>query len=232
LEEMEAVRSLEEACAVVSKGEGPFECLRVEVGGVVPSEQQLVTIRGGIRDESGKLELVGIAGEHRAGVINSLVLAGFWNPSVVESTVVANVPPCAKDSSVPLGALFSVGAGDNAVGDDEEDLIDEEDIIPSEQLRASGNECGPNVDGAPSRGTRKPCKNCSCGLAEQLEEETASKAEATPSGIAPAPPGKSSCGNCYLGDAFRCAGCPYLGMAPFKPGEKVQINADLLASDL
>jgi len=95
---------------------------------------------------------------------------------------------------------------------DEDTLLDESDLLKPDpkSLRVCG-----------TTGKRKACKDCSCGLREELD----SGKEPTTKSFS------SSCGSCYLGDAFRCASCPYLGMPAFKPGQKValsdrQLNAD------
>ncbi|KAM9568399.1 anamorsin-B isoform 1-T1 [Salvelinus alpinus] len=102
----------------------------------------------------------------------------------------------------------------NDMDDDDVDLVDSDALLDADDLKKpdaaslKAPSCG---DGTTKK--KKACKNCSCGLAEELEQE--SKVVQTISQP------KSACGSCYLGDAFRCASCPYLGMPAFKPGEKV-----------
>lgn len=89
---------------------------------------------------------------------------------------------------------------------------------------------------------RRACKDCTCGLAERLATEDADKRAEADKTLASfklaaddltevdfTVQGKvGSCGNCSLGDAFRCDGCPYIGLPPFKPGEEVRLlNNDI-----
>ena len=98
---------------------------------------------------------------------------------------------------------------------DEDDLLDDEDKVKPdpESLRVCG-----------TTGRRKACKDCSCGLREELEAEGGQTKPIKKTVT-------SSCGSCYLGDAFRCASCPYLGMPAFKPGEKIQLSDRQLKAD-
>ena len=106
------------------------------------------------------------------------------------------------------------------------------EIIPT--INIPGKVCG-------TTGKRKACKDCSCGLREELDAgNEVKKKDFT-----------SSCGSCYLGDAFRfvrqlfnpildnkiclncrCGSCPYLGMPAFNPGDKITLSERQLNPDL
>jgi len=116
--------------------------------------------------------------------------------------------------SVPLKKKTQQVVTISVEDEDEDDLINEEDLLddavlapPPEMGARTAMTNGDDCDG------RKPCDNCTCGRAEQQDgQSTTKKVEKTePS---------SSCGKCALGDAFRCASCPYLGKPAFKPGEE------------
>lgn len=137
---------------------------------------------------------------------------------------------------------------------DSDDLIDESTLLDDDGSFVRQVFVPPAC--APKAGKRRrACKDCSCGLAERLEAEDAAKrskadrdlktlhANGTSGingGSAPVMLGEDdlneldftvkgkvgSCGNCALGDAFRCDGCPYIGLPAFKPGEEVRLMND------
>ncbi|KAK3196181.1 electron carrier [Lecanicillium sp. MT-2017a] len=140
--------------------------------------------------------------------------------------------------SAPAGVGFVDFSDDLDLDDDE--IIDEDTLMTEDDLKRPINipaECQPK----PGK-RRRACKDCTCGLAERLATEDADKRAEADKTLASfklaaddltevdfTVQGKvGSCGNCSLGDAFRCDGCPYIGLPPFKPGEEVRLlNNDI-----
>nr|SVE80435.1 EOG090X0FGQ [Daphnia magna] len=166
-----------------------------------------------------------IFGKEKSDRISAdLKLAGFCNIIVepTENSFSAQTPNFEVGSSSRLAfAKPTVWSLSDNLVDDQIELINEDDLLDEKGLKKPEAEtlrvCG-------TTGKRKACKDCSCGLAEELEAGQPVK-PTTKSAT-------SSCGSCYLGDAFRCASCPYLGMPAFKPGEKIQLSERQLNPDL
>ncbi|KAF7145261.1 hypothetical protein RHSIM_Rhsim04G0081000 [Rhododendron simsii] len=107
---------------------------------------------------------------------------------------------------------------------DDMDLIDEDSLLTEEDLKKPQL---PTIGDCEVGSTRKACKNCTCGRAE--EEEKVQKLGPTMDQLDNP---QSACGSCGLGDAFRCSTCPYKGLPPFKLGEKVTLSGNFLTADI
>ncbi|KAI1629867.1 cytokine-induced anti-apoptosis inhibitor 1, Fe-S biogenesis-domain-containing protein [Exophiala viscosa] len=136
--------------------------------------------------------------------------------------------------ATPAGVGF-----DDGMDDSDAELIDEDTLLDEDDLKRPikiPTECKPKAK------RRRACKDCTCGLAQKLEADDKAKRENADQALNTMKlqaddlaevdftvEGKvGSCGNCSLGDAFRCDGCPYIGLPAFKPGEEVMLlNNDI-----
>ncbi|GJP53544.1 hypothetical protein CLOM_g12701 [Closterium sp. NIES-68] len=143
----------------------------------------------------------------------------------------------ATSAGVPLPAAATWRVGTGGAGEEDDELVDEDSLLTAEDLVAPAP---PPPSAAAGCGTaktaRKACKNCTCGRAEMEAAEVAGEGEGgkgksklTIDQIANP---ESACGSCGLGDAFRCAGCPYRGLPPFRLGEKISLDTALLSADV
>ncbi|KAI1351846.1 DUF689-domain-containing protein [Xylaria sp. FL0043] len=145
------------------------------------------------------------------------------------------------NGSVPIAKkqpAISLLPDDDLDGDgDEDELIDEDTLLTEEDIN---QKIQPPAECIPKLGKRRrACKDCTCGLAAKLEAEDRARRAKADADLGVLKLGADdlddleldftvkgkvgSCGSCSLGDAFRCADCPYLGLPAFKPGEEVTI---------
>ncbi|CAG8222322.1 unnamed protein product [Penicillium salamii] len=168
-----------------------------------------------------------------------------------------NKPAAPPVTAIPTGFTAPTPNGaTNHDREDEDELINEDTLLTEEDLTRpimprmlSFQPCAesstnnfPAPECQPKTGRRRrACKDCTCGLADKLEaEDKERRANADKelnvmkldtgdlAELDFTVEGKTgSCGSCALGDAFRCDGCPYMGLPAFKPGQEVSILNDV-----
>lgn len=149
---------------------------------------------------------------HTAFLLAGLVSASERKTPNGNRILTAQRTTALATQAVPLKKTTTAAAGNTAFLEDA-DLIDE-DVLLDDDLLAPPPAMGARTAGDDDCDGRKPCDNCTCGRADELAGGTKQGGEEkqhVPS---------SSCGKCHMGDAFRCASCPYLGKPAFKPGEE------------
>ncbi len=195
------------------------------------------------KDGSGKVVLSVSGGKSDLKPLHtSITLAGLTPQSETTSedgkmrSITAIYKPKTKSKSLKAASItkntnvevnsnkaIKINLNDDFMGSNEDDdnMINEDDLLSS--MPASTINAPAEVDMEKRQkelndcGGRKACDDCTCGRKEIEEGEQQGGVEGKRK-MTEAP--KSSCGNCAKGDAFRCAGCPYLGKPAFKEGEE------------
>lgn len=184
----------------------------------------------------------------RAATVAKCLVAGFVVPSDSNTPAASGVVACvaATKPEWKKGAAFSLksralkeNVSPAAVEKEtnsnswkvlntaEDDLMDDDELLDESELRLGADEAAAAKAKGGCATSKTACANCSCGRAEAeaaagtggtLSEEQKKEF-------------KSACGNCYLGDAFRCAGCPMLGQPAGAPAGSTKVTVDLGGDD-
>jgi hypothetical protein len=165
----------------------------------------------------------------------------------IDSPAPALSPSPLIDTEKKLRYLDDLSSSSSEDEDDDE-LIDENELITETSLLNTSSIICLNEPASNGVKRRKACKDCTCGLAEKEAFSNGAEEEATQVNTRNQGPrvqfsaeeltevdftieGKTGgCGSCSLGDAFRCAGCPFLGLPAFKPGQAITL--DSISDDL
>lgn len=169
------------------------------------------------------IALAGLTAESESvqddGISWRVITSKYKPPQVSASTVsVARINTAKKNTnSVKKAITINLDL-------DDDDLINEDDLLNDEGMGLVN--APPVMEARPKEddcGGRKPCDNCTCGRAEAEAQTAMDENNPQNEGVGERKiikDMKSSCGNCSKGDAFRCAGCPFLGKPAFKEGEE------------
>ena len=164
------------------------------------------------------------------GFVENDTKTGYTKPESLASTttILRKQNTNSKKKHMFKRAIDLTAIGDD---EDEDDLVDEDSLISSSVLSRPIVIPAACATTAGGKKRRKACKDCTCGLKEFEQQELEKQQQSVVTlnldeEVDFTVPGKpvGSCGSCALGDAFRCDGCPYLGLPPFKPGEIVSVG--------
>ncbi|KAI7936095.1 hypothetical protein MJO28_015997 [Puccinia striiformis f. sp. tritici] len=184
------------------------------------TQSDLSVIESALKQSSGMVDVQLVSGPDGSQLVTATKSAS--------NSVTINLPKKSTKAS-----LWSFSTTNETELIDDTSLLTEEDLKKPENIITS-EDCNPKK-------AKKACKNCTCGLRElELSQEDDLPAHLKNSGqpTSDQDPSKlivngvaktltSSCGSCYLGDAFRCSSCPYLGMPAFEPGQPVKLTAEM-----
>ncbi|KYQ93254.1 hypothetical protein DLAC_05908 [Tieghemostelium lacteum] len=187
--------------------------------------KKLISIYFNLLRKGGRLEIYNNVVELQE---MDFLLAGYVDVQKLNNKLIAFSPEWDQNESQQVSLPISNSVWSQVSSTGQEETINENEFL-SEQDKLSKPQT--SLDDCEVGKTKKACKNCTCGRADEEQKEQQNQKVKLTKEMVENPGVGSSCGSCGLGDAFRCGGCPYRGLPSFKVGEKIKLPDDFLIDD-